>query len=537
MSEAAAFDQLAQEFFDVWFRFHPDAALRAGVADFGALLPAQADDDQAALGNWLETLIVALEEFDYAALDPARQIDLQLMFALARVEHREMLERDWRHRDPVRFLPLTAIHQLTLLRPEGMRDALSALLTAVPAYLRLALAQLQPMAALVPAVLVQESIEAAEDGQRYLRALCRSRWLRSHCHGCGELESQAETAGEALRQYAAALGREIAPVSAGNAGCGAEHLRFLLRHRHLLDVDPLVCVHLLEQLAAECEARLAHLPAPATASRRSSQQAAPRDLLRAECGAMAERVERTLGISMPPVPLRIAGGPACPRPGDGRIHYVPDLSNAEGVLYIPDGDEPCMGDSTPAEMRLRCSSLGWGGRHALTFSGGMAARSLARRLSAADTLSGGWALYLGRQLFEATGNDAERRAALLRRRQAIAAARVDLDLHCGNIDAAAAAARMQQPSEPPKSNPLHQVAQVVRHPGDALAVVLGWQLIEAAAALDGGPEAAVLHQRLLGQGAIPLPLAMTYAVGETHWQAALSAAGIGANASAHHAAE
>ncbi len=38
MSEAAAFDQLAQEFFDVWFRFHPDAALRAGVADFGALL-------------------------------------------------------------------------------------------------------------------------------------------------------------------------------------------------------------------------------------------------------------------------------------------------------------------------------------------------------------------------------------------------------------------------------------------------------------------------------------------------------------------
>ena len=114
---------------------------------------------------------------------------------------------------------------------------------------------------------------------------------------------------------------------------------------------------------------------------------------------------------------------------------------------------------------------------------------------------------------------------------------MDLDLHCGNIDATAAAARMQQPSESPASNPLHQVARVVRHPGDALAVVLGWQLIEAAASLDGGPEAAVLHQRLLAQGAIPLPLAMTHAVGETHWQAALSAAGLGADASAHHAAD
>ena len=531
MSEAAAFDELAQEFFGVWFRFHPDAALRAGVADFGALLPAQTDDDLAALGNWLETLIVALEEFDYAALDAARQIDLQLMFALARVEHREMLERDWRHRDPMRFLPLTAIHQLTLLRPDGMRDALSALLTAVPAHLRLALAQLQPMAALVPSVLVRASIEAAEDGRRYLRALSRSSWLRSHCHGCGELETQAETAGEALRQYAAALAREIAPVAAVNAGCGDGHLRFLLRHRHLLDVDPRACAPLLERLAAQCEERLAtSRPEPVQRPQGSAEKTVLRELLRAECGAMAERVERTLDIRLPPVPLHIAGGPVCPRPGDGRVDYVPDLHNGEGVLYIPDGDERGFRDPTAADLRLRCSRLGWGGRHALTFGGGMAARSLARRLAAADTLSGGWALYLDRQLFEATGDAAERHAALLRRRRAIAAARVDLELHGGEIDATEAAARLQQPSEPHASNPLHQVARVVRHPGDALAVVLGWQLIEAAAALDGGPKPAILHQRLLGQGAIPLSLAMTHAVGETHWQAVLRAGGIGFDA-------
>ena len=536
MSETAAFDELAREFFGVWFRFHPDAALRAGVADFGALLPAQADDDHAALGNWLETLIVALEEFDYGALDPERQIDLQLMFALARVEHREMLERDWRHRDPVRFLPLTAIHYLTLLSPEGMRDALSALLTAVPSHLRLALAQLKPMAALVPAVLVQESIEAAEDGRRYLRVLCRSRWLRGHCHGCGELEAQAETAGEALRQYAAALRREIAPVAAGKAGCGSEHLGFLLRHRHLLDVDPSDCGPLLDVLVAQCEEQLAVLSnaSPATVPeatavpRPASEAAAVRDLLRAECEAMAERVECGMGISPPTAPLRIAGGPACPRSGSARIDYVPDLGKAEGLLYIPDGDEHCTGDATPAEMRLRCSRLGWGGRHTLTFGGGMAARSLPRRLAAADTLSGGWALYQDRRLFDLAGDDAEKRAALRQRHQAIVTARVDLDLHRGSIDTGLAAERLQQVAAAPETTALHRLAQVVRHPGAALAEVLGWQLIEAAASLDGGPEARVLHQRLLGQGPIPLALALREALGETHWQAAWRAAGFGA---------
>ena len=75
---------------------------------------------------------------------------------------------------------------------------------------------------------------------------------------------------------------------------------------------------------------------------------------------------------------------------------------------------------------------------------------------------------------------------------------------------------------------MHRLAQIVRHPGAALAEVLGWQLIEAAASLDGGREARVLHQRLLGQGPIPLALALREALGETHWQAAWRAAGFGA---------
>ena len=160
--EAAAFDALAEEFFSVWFRYHPDVAAAAGVRGYEHLLPAQTDDELAALGAWLETLVVALEEIDYWLLDADRRIDLRLMFGAARVEHQELLERDWRHRDPLRFLPVAEIYHLTLQPPSHVREVLAVLLGAVPDYLRLALSHLRSMAELVSPVLVDAAIEEAE---------------------------------------------------------------------------------------------------------------------------------------------------------------------------------------------------------------------------------------------------------------------------------------------------------------------------------------------------------------------------------------
>ena len=107
MSEAAAaFDELISEYYKVWFRFHPLAAIFAGVTGYEGLLEADGDDDIGALASWLSNLLVGLEELDFAALDPDRQLDMQLLFGAAMVEHRILLECDWRHRDPAKYLPL-----------------------------------------------------------------------------------------------------------------------------------------------------------------------------------------------------------------------------------------------------------------------------------------------------------------------------------------------------------------------------------------------------------------------------------------------
>lgn len=518
MPESAVFDALCREFFSAWLRFHPEAALAAGFGDYGGLPAPQSDDDHAALGSLLETLIVALEELDHAALDPSRRLDAELLFGLAAVEHRELLERDWRHRDPLRFLPLTEIHRLTLLAPASLREDLLALLGAIPAHLRLAVTQVTPMAELIPPPLVAAAIQAAEAGPAYLRELSRSRWLRSHCHGTGEIEAAAEAAARALRQYAGALRSDISPRAAGRCGCGADHLAFLLRHRHRLPVGPEDCVQLLEQLASAAE--------PPAGAVEISHQAASPESAGSEC-ARQRTVLGELGLfTLPAAPLQVASGPSSPRlvAGDGEagwlrphghghgLDYVPDLTRGQGTLYLAEHAQPHTA-AARAAMQLHCLSLGWGGLHTLTFAGGMAARSLPRLLAGGVSLRRGLPLALAEQVL------APAAAARAAQRAALAQAALDLDLHLGRVDLPEARRRAAVLGDADCI-----LADLIRNPGDALATVLGWQLIAAARNTVGNAAEAVqdFHERLLKQGPVPASTALTAAVGADATQRLLS---------------
>jgi hypothetical protein len=514
MSETAAFDALAAEFFSVWLRFHPDRAVAAGVADHADRLPAQADDDFGALASWLESLIVALQEMDFASLDDPRRIDLELMLALAMVEHREAHVRDWRHRDPLRFLPMAEIHRLTLLNPEGMRESLAALLAGVPGHLRRASGQLRPTAALVPPVLVAAASAAARDGRRYLRELTSSRWLSDQCWGTGELKTLGEAAGAALASFADALDAEIAPSAAAEAGCGAGHLSFLLAHRHLLRVDLDACRALVARAEVETAAALGDAPEPRPAATESTptNAAETRDQFVHVCQSLADRLGRDGQVSLHQMPLRVVGGPVCPRPRHlGRVDYVPDLLGGRGFLYLPDGEESP--GPTPAQMLIRCFTEGWGGTHLLTFAGGMPARSVPRRLAGDSSLNGGWSLYFAEHLAARSGASADERCAvLLGRRRAVVAAAVDLGLHAGGLSAEQAIDRLRAEGWD-ASAALDDIATIVQHPGDALARVLGWQLIRAARNRLAGQEGfdeRRFHDRLLTLGPVPLTMALRY---------------------------
>ena len=535
------FDGLAADFFSVWFRFHPDLACEAGMTTVGPPLPPQSDDDLAALAAWLESLVVALEEIDFAALDPVRRIDLELMFAAARVEHRELHLRDWRRRDPVRFLPTGEVYRLTLAPPRDLRGTLLRLLEAMPQYLRLAAAQLIPAAPLIAPEMVQAGIAEAEKGRCYLRELASSPWLRKHCHGWGQLELIADDACSALAGFADMLRAEVAPRAAGVLGCGADHLRFLLRHRHFIDCDPAALAPSLDRALDETDGLLGDLCASlgiATAEASRWLDAVAVDgrtrieSYHVECERLHAMLRDKGIVTLPRVPLHVCERPDCPRPQRLAADYVASWGDeCNGTLFlasrdwtpIPDAGAELGGGSAPdalARVRGRCLSRTWGGAHLIAFAGGEAARRLPRRLASGSSLSGGWDLYLRERLAAGDGfgaSAAERLHGLLHRRDLIQLARLHLALHSGQLGASEVGARLEA-----QGMDRDRLIRLARAPGDAIAAVLGWRMIwEARRLLErrqgAGFSERGFHDSLVGQGPIPLPLVLRYGLGVDLW--------------------
>jgi hypothetical protein len=199
------------------------------------------------------------------------------------------------------------------------------------------------------------------------------------------------------------------------------------------------------------------------------------------------------------------------------IDYVPNLTRGHGTLYLPDGETvPARAPGAEAALSLQCLRLGWGGLHSLMFAGGMAARSLPRLLAGGVSLREGWPLALAELVLAGSDAEVTVRAA---ERTAVAQARLDLDLHLGRLSLAAARERAAALGDADCV-----LADLIRNPGDALARVLGWQLIAAVQnSLAQDPAASrSFHDRLLMRGPIPASTAIALASDEATLQRTLA---------------
>ena len=129
-------DHIQQEYYRAWFRYHPESAVDAGVDGYAHLLRPLSDEDQGALLTLNEKLLASLEEIDESGLSPDQSVDLTLMRGGAFLEMEEILDFDWRRRDPERFLPLDAVYQLTIKPTADFAGALRQRLQAIPARAR-----------------------------------------------------------------------------------------------------------------------------------------------------------------------------------------------------------------------------------------------------------------------------------------------------------------------------------------------------------------------------------------------------------------
>jgi hypothetical protein len=108
------------------------------------------------------------------------------------------------------------------------------------------------------------------------------------------------------------------------------------------------------------------------------------------------------------------------------------------------------------------------------------------------------------------------------RHRAVTGARLELDLHLGRVNLAMARERAAALGDPDRI-----LAALIRSPGDALAAVLGWQLIDAArrrTVPEGGAAALRrFHDGLLTRGPIPASAALAAGLGEETVSALLAA--------------
>jgi hypothetical protein len=531
---AAELDALAGELYPVWLRYRPDLALKAGLPGYGRLLPAQEDDELAALRAWLDSFALALAELDLADLDADRRLDWELMAGAARIEREELGPLDWRRRDPLRLLPVAEIYRLTLEPPEELCPQLEALLAAVPEHLRQAQAQLRAAVADLAPELVRAAAREAEAGRCWLRELVRGSWLRRHCQGAAGLETLAEAACEALAALVDLLQGELLPRAGGRLGCGAEHLALRLECLHFMDWDPGDCAAPLAEALARTESELAGLgPDPAEPGAPAAEAVSGEARLalhRTLCDTLAREIESADLLDLPRARLRIRERPACPRPQGLRADYLAD-GEAFGTIYLsapPPGDP-----GEPLEsVRWRCLAQGQAGAHLFAFTDPGRARRLPRRLANAESLTRGFAHALDRRLAEVAGDLGRRRAALVRRRALLVRAELDLGLHGGGIDASEALARLAALDPAPAVGPGRErgrvgaeLVRIALAPGDALAAALGLLLVESASAWlaqrhGAGFSVRRFHGVLAGQGAVPLPLVLRRGLGESGWEAA-----------------
>ena len=207
MSAGEAFAKLLEDYYQAWFRFHPLAAVEAGVEGYADQLPPYDDDEIGALVGLNEMFLASLDELDYAALGPDQLMDYRLAYSAALLENHELRESDWRHHNPARFIPLEAIHQLFMRPVANFEQAIEARLAQFPEYLRGARSHLIDTAELVPVLWLDSAIVEARSGAEYLRSLETHPRLAS----IRDRHTLVEVAARALEDYAHFLERDIQP--------------------------------------------------------------------------------------------------------------------------------------------------------------------------------------------------------------------------------------------------------------------------------------------------------------------------------------
>ena len=541
MSESAEqlFEELQQQYYQAWFRFHPERAVEVGVNNHAGELRSYADDDIGALIALNQKLVSALDEMNIETLTEASQVDYKILRAAAEIELHDIEERDWRFRDPAAYVPVNAIYQLLIYPVEEVHQAVKHRMQKIPEYLRGAKAHLSQYPEQVVSIWSKMAIDECRSSVSFFRDLARHPLITKKFDNPARLQPLFEDAAHALEDFAKFLEVDIAPKASGDFACGEHRFNRLLNEKHFMATDADAVLAFGDTLYKDTKQALLE-------QTRAMSGGEDVDALLNTIGQQHPSADRLLDtyrqcmmvsynwwvksglITMPEkYSLKVQATPEFLRHMIPFAAYEPPQSgDAEqhGLYYVTTtSDESALAEHNNFSIDLTCAHEAFPGHHLQFVIENQMQPNYTRLLNASASMYEGWALYCEGLAIEQGFLDKDEHRFIMLRDRAWRALRIiiDVKIQTNKLSVEDAIELMVAELGFSREQAQAEINWYSCSPTTPLCYALGREMIlqarEAAQEQDGF-DLKGFHDQLLSQGSIALPLVMQESMGEAIWQ-------------------
>ncbi|MDT8451115.1 MAG: DUF885 domain-containing protein [Gammaproteobacteria bacterium] len=541
MSQSAEqlFKELQQQYYQAWFRFHPERAVEVGIDNYAGELRSYADDDIGALIALNQKLITALDESDFDALTATSQVDFKVLRSAANIELHDLEERDWRYRDPSEYVPVNAVYQLLIYPVDEVHRALKYRVQKIPEYLRGARLQLSQYPERVVPIWLEAAVSECHASVSFMRDLGRHPLMMKKFENPARLQPLFEDAAHALEKFVTFLETEIAPKAAGDFACGSLHFERLLNKKHFIETTADDVLSFGEKLFSETqqalleqtrnmqgdeniEALLKHIQAQHPAADQLVEVYRQRMLDAyhwwADSALVTMPEKQSLKVQATPeflrhvIPFAAYEPPQCSDPEQHGLYYV----------TVP-AETAALAEHNYCNIDLTCVHEAFPGHHLQFVTENQSSFSYTRQLNGSASLYEGWALYCEELAIEQGFLNKDEHHFIMLQGRIWRALRiiVDVKLQTGQLSVERAIALMMAELGFTREQAQAEISWYSHSPATPLCYAVGREMILQARQVmqaQAGFKLLTFHDQLLSQGSIALPLVIQQTMGEPVWQ-------------------
>lgn len=535
------FRELSTEYYQAWFRFHPETSVDVGVSTYASQLRPYSEDDNGALIALNQKLISALEEISTEEFDDQAKMDFRVLCGAAAIELHELEEQNWRYRNPMQYVPLHAVYQLLTHPVNEVHTAIKHRLASIPEYLRGARTLLQQAPEYAVPSWTQSAVTQCYLGKDFLRNLGRNPLITRAFSNPAILQPAMDAAANAMQDFARFLETEVLPSAQGDFAVGKLHFNRLLNEKHFLAADAELVLKLGEQLLAENKKRLLEHTrkvqgdddVPGLLNKIQQQHPDSSKLLDVYRDRMRDThqwLEQSDLVTMPESQsLKVQETPSFMQSMIPFAAYDPPSVNdphQHGYYYVTLPDEDTIAEHNDCSIDLTCVHEAFPGHHLqFVLANHANADNYIRQINASASMYEGWALYTEQLAIEQGLLDKEAHRFMMLRDRVWRCLRIIIDvrLQTGSISLAQAADLLIDELGFERSQAESEISWYSNAPATPLCYATGCELILAAReqVVDKGDASLkAFHDGLLQQGSIALPLVIEQTFGEAVWRRA-----------------